>query len=197
MATVFVILCDFFWKIKIFGYNYVCLFCNIINMSKRNRSPENIKSNNNKKSGGWKKVTTAAALWLALTACDNISNDEIIFNPENQSARFKVEYQYYRWSQQWDIVDYDISVSKQWDTYMWLIKEIDGWKSKKTTVEADNVDEVFDGISRALDNYQIKDETAFKKDKKVNFVKKEFKDKVLNADNSSQIDEITIKYKSE
>ena len=166
-------------------------------MSKRNRSPENIKSNNNKKSGGWKKVTTAAALWLALTACDNISNDEIIFNPENQSARFKVEYQYYRWSQQWDIVDYDISVSKQWDTYMWLIKEIDGWKSKKTTVEADNVDEVFDGISRALDNYQIKDETAFKKDKKVNFVKKEFKDKVLNADNSSQIDEITIKYKSE
>jgi len=31
-------------------------------MSKRNRSPENIKSNNNKKSGGWKKVTTAAAL---------------------------------------------------------------------------------------------------------------------------------------
>ena len=96
-----------------------------------------------------------------------------------------------------DIVDYDISVSKQWDTYMWLIKEIDGWKSKKTTVEADNVDEVFDGISRALDNYQIKDETAFKKDKKVNFVKKEFKDKVLNADNSSQIDKITIKYKSE
>lgn len=166
-------------------------------MSKRNQSPENVKSSSNKKFGWWRKVTAAAALWLALTACDDMPNNEIRLNPEDQSARFKIEYQYSMWSAGYDIVDYDITVSKQWDTYMWLINEKNGWKSKKTTIESDNVDEVFDGISRALDSDQIKDETTFNKNKKINFVEKEYKDKIINAENSSNIDEIKIKYKSE
>ncbi|MBO7095143.1 hypothetical protein J6V86_03050 [bacterium] len=59
------------------------------------------------------------------------------------------------------------------------------------------MDDVFNQIAHSLDNEQITDKTRSKQEKKIDFVKKEFKDKVLNAENSSQIDQITIKYKSE
>ena len=144
-----------------------------------------------------RKAATTIALASTLAACDNMPNDEIRLNPENQSARFKVEYQYSEWSAWYNIFNYDITISKHWDTYMWLINEKNWWNSKKTSIESDSVDWVFDEISRALDSDQITENTANRKDKKVNFVKNEYKNKILNAENSSQTWEIKIKYKAE
>ena len=75
---------------------------------------------------------------------------------------------------------------------MWLINQKSGWNKKHTSVESDNLDQIFDEISRALDSEQITDNTTHKKDKKVEFVKNEYKTKVLNAENSNQTWEIKI-----
>lgn len=168
-------------------------------MKKRNASPEKSTSQKENRSGIKSRIrtTTTAAALLAAVGCDNIPNDEIRLNPEDNSARFNIEYQYSLWSAWYDIVDYDITIRKEWDTYMWLINEKNGWHRNKTEFESDNVDDVFNEISNALDNNQIKEETTRNKNKKVNFVKKEYEDKILNTDNSSQIWEIKIKYKSE
>ena len=168
-------------------------------MSKNTNSTEKSKSQqeNHPKFKWLRKVATTVALASTLTACDNMPNNEVRLNPEDQSARFKIEYQYSEWSAGYSIVDYDITVSKQGDTYMWLINQKSWLHSKKTSIESDNVDGVFDEISRMLDNEQIKEETAYKKDKKVNFVKNEYKNKILNTENSSQSWEIKIKYKPE
>jgi hypothetical protein len=56
---------------------------------------------------------TAAALALSMSACD-MPNNEVRLNPEDQSAKFKIEYQYYRWASDIRIVDYDIIVCKEW-----------------------------------------------------------------------------------
>lgn len=166
-------------------------------MSKNTNSSENSKLQQEKypKFKWLRKTATTIALASALTACDNMQNDEIRLNPEDQSARFKVEYQYSEWSAWYNIFDYDITISKQWDTYMWLINQKNWRNSKKISIESDSVDEVFDEISKALESDQITESTANKKDNKVNFVKNEYK-KILNAENSSQIWEIKIKYKT-
>ncbi len=145
----------------------------------------------------WRKVITTAALATTLTACDNMKNNDIILNPAEQSAKFKIEYQYSEWSAGGRIVDYDIVVSKNWDTYMGLIKEKDWWRSNKTTVESDNVDEVFDEITRKLDNEQITERTTKKKDHKINYVRNAFKENILDSDIATQTEEIKIKYKPE
>lgn len=168
-------------------------------MIKKNKSPEKSSQQRESRSWikSWIKTTTTAAAILAAVGCDNIPNDEIRLNPGDQSARFKIEYQYSLWSAGYEIVDYDIVVRKQWDTYMWLINEKNWWHSRKTSVESDNVDDVFSKISNALDNDQIKDETTHNKNEKVRFVEKEYKDKIVNAENSANISEIKITYKSE
>ena len=144
-----------------------------------------------------KKVATTFALASTLTACDNMPNDEVRLNPEEQSARFKIEYQYSEWSAGYNIVDYDITVSKQGDIYMWLINQKNGRNRKKTSIESDSVDSIFDEISKMLDNEQIKEETAYNKDKKVKFVKEKYKNNVSNSENSAETWEIKIKYKPE
>lgn len=169
-------------------------------MSKKSNSSEisSYQQQENHPKFRWlRKTATTIALASTLTACDNMPNNEVRLNPEDQSARFKIEYQYSEWSAGYNIVDYDITVSKQGDTYMWLINQKNGWNRKKTSIESDSVDGVFDEISKMLDNEQIKEETAYKKDKKVNFVKNEYKNKILNTENSPQSWEIKIKYKPE
>lgn len=168
-------------------------------MGKITRSPDKSPQQREGRSGIKSRIrtTTTAAALLAAVGCDNMPNDEIRLNPGDLSARFKVEYQYSLWSAGYDIVDYDIMVRKQWNIYMWLINEKNWWHSNKTSFESDNVDDVFKKISNALDNDQIKEETAHNKDEKVKFVENEYKDKILNAENSSKLWEIKIKYKSE
>ncbi len=162
-------------------------------MNKKTYSPENPEKKDNKKFSWRKKVVTAIALASTLSACD-MPNNEIRLNPEDQSAEFKVEYQYYRWASDTRIVDYYITVRKEWDSYVGLINEKDGWSGKKTSVKSDNVDVVFNQISTSLENEMITDETSERKDAKINFVKKEYKSKVINAENPSQTWEIKIKY---
>ncbi len=163
-------------------------------MTKKKHSPERTEKKDHKKLSWWKKVVTAIALASTLSACD-MPNNEIRLNPEDQSAKFKVEYQYYRWSSDIRIVDYYVTVVKEWDTYVGLIDEKDGWSGEKTSIKSDNVDIVFNEISRKLDKEGITDETSERKDAKVNFVRDEYKTKVINAENSDQTWEIKIKYK--
>lgn len=172
-------------------------------MARRSNSQEKIQSHQEKprKLVGWVRKTitsTLAALTILFGSwCDRIPRDKIILNPEKQSIGFSIEHWNSLWSAWVDIIDYDIVVTKQWDTYMWLINQKNRFNSKKTTIESDDLDKVFEEISETLDNEQITDETRSKQEKKIDFVKKEFEDKVLNNENSSQVDKITIKYKSE
>lgn len=161
------------------------------------KSKENSINQEGKNVFWWKKVATVATLlaWT-LGACDNMPNDEVRFNPENQSAKFKIEYHHSLWSAWIDIVNYDIYISKHEDTYMWLINQKNWRNRKKTTIETDDIDQIFDEISKILDSDAITDNTTNKKDKKIEFVKKEYK-KLLNGDNLSNSWEIKIKYKSE
>ena len=165
-------------------------------MARKNDTPERTEKGNHKKFSGWKKVITAFALASSLSACD-MPNNEVKLNPENQSAEFKVEYQYYRWASDIEIVDYYVTVQKKWDTYVGEINEKNGWSGEKITVESDNVDVVFDQISTKLENERITSETSERKNAKVNFVRNEYKNKVLNAENTSQTWEIKLKYKPE
>lgn len=147
----------------------------------------------------WRKkiVTVVTALGLTLNSCDNMPNDEVRLNPEDQSAKFKVEYHHSLWSAWADVTKYEIFVQKQWDTYMWLINQKNDFSKKKTKIEADNLDKVFDEISRTLDTESVTENTINKKNKKIRFVKKEYEDKVLNNENPTEQWEIKLKYKPE
>ena len=168
-------------------------------MSKKSKSSEKVSSQRESRSGlkWWVKGTSAAAAFLVAVGCSDLPNNLIRLNPQDQSVEFGIEHVHSEWSAWYTIIDYGITVSKQWDTYMGLIKEKNGWHSRKSSFEWDDLDDVFNQIAHSLDNEQITDKTRSKQEKKIDFVKKEFKDKVLNAENSSQIDQITIKYKSE
>lgn len=167
-------------------------------MAKKHNSTEKVQSQekNHSKLKWWVKATTAATL-LTLAWCNNVQNNEIKLNPENQSVEFGIEHIHSEWSAGYNIINYGITVSKQWDTYMWLINEKNWWHSKKTSFESNNLNDVFYQIANSLDNDQITDGTREKQNKKIEFVKKEFENKILNEENSSQISEMTIKYKSE
>lgn len=165
-------------------------------MARKNHTPENTEKGNHKKFSWWKKVVTAFALASSLSACD-MPNNEVRLNPENQSAEFKVEYQYYRWASDIEIVDYYVTVHKEWDTYVGVINEKNGWTGEEITVESDNVDVVFDQISTKLEKENITNETSERKNAKINFVRNEYKNKVLNPENTSQTWEIKLKYKPE
>ena len=88
-------------------------------------------------------ISSAFALASSLSACD-MPNNEVKLNPENQSAEFKVEYQYYRWASDIEIVDYYVTVQKKWDTYVGEINEKNGWGGEKITVEVAAGDTVWD-----------------------------------------------------
>ena len=167
-------------------------------MVKKHNSPEKSLPKEKKYSTlkWWVKATTAAA-FLTLAWCDNIQNNEIRLNPQKQSVEFGIEHIHSEWSAWYNIINYGITISKQWDTYMWLINEKNWWHSKTTSFESNTLNDVFYKISNSLDNDQITDGTRNKQNKKIEFVKKEFENKILNEENSSQISEIMIKYKPE
>ena len=161
-------------------------------MNKKNKSPDNADSKNHNKFTGWKKIVTSVALIGTLNACGNMSNNEIKLDPENQSARFKVEYQYYEWASSIGITNYDIIISKQWNNFVWEIKK-SKWRTSETTrVESDNLHTVFEQVSKSLYDPQTTDKTMSKKDAKVKFVEKAFEDYILNGKSTEPT---TLEYK--
>lgn len=167
-------------------------------MNKRTNSPENTWTNEEKYSAfpGWKKVITAVALFGTLTSCNDMKPNEIKLNPEDQSAKFRIEYQFSEWSAGYNVVDYDITIHKEWDTYMWLIEQNGDYVQKTVNVASDNIDKVFDEILETTDSEQITDNTRAKRDAKVKFVKDAYKKHVLDAKDWENSDPITLKYKS-
>ncbi len=137
-----------------------------------------------------KSVITSLALLLGAASCDNIPNDQIILNPDSQSVKLNIEYQYFQWSAWTEIVDYDIIVHKDWDFYKWEINQKNWIFRTKTTLQSDNVDNLFRDISREVDNEQISGETKLRKDAKIDFAKKAYKDSVLNRETPAENGEI-------
>lgn len=159
------------------------------------KSPEQSKSTEKKKISSWKKVAASLALAGALTACDNVPTDKVILDPKDKSAKFSVEYVFSGW---WGgdptIIDYDITVRKEWDIYQWFIKEKDGFLSDKTNIESQNIDEVFNWIENRLDNERVTDNTISKKNAKIKFVKDAYKKNILKNQNPESDKKIKIKY---
>jgi len=91
-----------------------------------------------------KLKTGIVAVLFMLSGCNNPSNDEIILNSENQSVKFNVTYRYFMWSAWYNTVNYYITISKKWDSYVWLIKQKNNiWWNKEFTVNCNSVDDVF------------------------------------------------------
>ena len=164
-----------------------------------NKSVNSGEKSNEKRSKfpEWKKVVTGVALLWALSSCDSgMKPNEIKLNPEDESVKFKIEYVFSEWSAGYNVVDYDVTIHKKWDTYMWLIEQSGDYVDETTKkVSSDNLDQIFDEVLRASDNDQITDNTKSQRDKKVAFVKQAYQDSVLNKKEPSKW-EITIQYKS-
>ena len=156
-------------------------------------SPETIKNPDKKtsKSSGRVKTTMLAIAWL-FAACDNVPSDQIILNADEWSEKFSVEYEFSEWSAWSTLIDYNIFVRRNWETFEWNIEQSDGWISNNTKIESDNVDRLFDEISNKLNHDFITDNTRDKKDKKVAFAKQAYKDNILNKKGSKW--ETRIKY---
>lgn len=187
-------MCIIFWKIKKFDYNlfwdfYFLLFLHM-KTSETSKNPEK----KFKRSSKIKSVVTSLALLLGAASCDNIPNDQIILNPSSESLKMNIEYQYFQWSAWTEIVDYDITVHKDWDFYKWEINQKNWIFRTKTTLQSGNIDNLFRDISREVDNEQISDETKVKKDEKLDFAKKVYKDSILNRETPAEDWEIRIKY---
>ena len=170
-------------------------------MTKKSNSWEKPQSNGEKHSAfpGWKQIITTISFALAtrwLSSCDKIPNNEIKLSPADQSAKFRIEYQFSEWSAGYNTVDYDITIHKKWDTYMWLIEQNGDYVQKTVNVSSDNLDKVFDEILEASDSEQITDNTRAKRDAKVQFVKDAYKKHVLDAKDWKNSDPIILKYKS-
>ncbi len=142
-----------------------------------------------------KKVVTVAALISTLNSCNDAKSDRIELNPENKSVKFGIKYVFSLWSAGYNEMDYDVTVQKEWDTYIWLIEQSGDYADETIKISSDNVDQIFDEVLRVSDNDQISDNTRSKRDEKVAFVKQAYQDSVLNKKEPSKW-EITIKYKS-
>lgn len=159
--------------------------------SEKSKNPEK----KSKKISGWKKVTTAISLVWVLASCDSIPNNQIILNPHEWSEKFNVEYQFYEWSTSIRIVDYDVTVSKNWNWFTWFIHKKDWRISEDTTITSNNLDDVFNRIAWSMDDRQVTDSTLAQKDEKIAFAKQTYKDSVLNRKTPAKKWEVRIKYK--
>lgn len=156
----------------------------------KNPEWENLRKSNK---AGWVKTTMLAIAWL-FTACDNVPNDQIILNADEWLEKFSIKYQFSEWSAWATLIDYNIFVRKNWETFECNIEQSDWWISNNTKIESDNVDRLFNEIANKLDHDFITDNTRNKKDKKVEFAKQVYKDSILNNKNPSK-GETRIKYK--
>ena len=139
-------------------------------------------------------ITVTSLMWL-FSNCDTIPTDEIILDSNNWSEKFSVEYHHSGW---WNgepiIFNYNVSVTKNKEKYKWIIEQKDWLFKNVTEIESNNVDRLFDEIANKLDHDFITEDVRNKKDKKVAFAKKAYKNNVINNKEHNKW-ETRIKYK--
>lgn len=162
---------------------------------KRTKNLENLEKNTNKLPW-WKKVATVASIafaWL-FASCDKVPRNQIILNPKEKTEQFSFEY--HIWSSNDPmIIDYNITIYQDWDTYKWLIDQRDWWFSTETTIESNSIDDLFEEISKKSKNENITEDTKSRRDAKIAFAKQVYEDSILNNKNPSE-EIVKIKYKS-
>ena len=169
-------------------------------MSSHKISAETTKSpkeDKNKSSGLKKTITTASfalAAWL-FSSCDKVPNDQILLDPDKESVAVSYEYQF-GWAESGTLVDYNIFVHKDGDKFKWTIEQSDWFFSNTTNIESDNLDWLFEEISDKSDSEYITENTRAKKNDKLAFAKKAYKDNILNKSKKwDKSGKFKIKYK--
>lgn len=164
--------------------------------SKLSHEKQKNPEKNTNKLPWWKKVATVASIafaWL-FASCDKVPRNQIILNPKEKTEQFSFEY--HIWSSNDPmIIDYNITIYQDWDTYKWLIDQRDWWFSTETTIESNSIDDLFEEISRKSKNENITEDTESRRDAKIAFAKQIYKDSILNNKNPSE-ETVKIKYKS-
>lgn len=166
-------------------------------MSRKTHSPEKpaTPEAKTKKTSSWTKIITSLAIIWTLSSCGNFPNDEFIVNPGTKTEKINVKYKYWGWwSGEPTIIDYNILVSQNWEFYEWHIEQTDWWFKKTKTIRSNDVNNLFQEISTALESGQIEDKTRDNKNDKIACAKEAFIDSVLNNPHPTDR-EIRIKYK--
>ena len=157
----------------------------------------NVKKDTNKSSGRKKVVTTvsfALAAWL-FSSCDKSPNNQIVLDSDEESVAVSFEYQF-GWVEAWTVVDYNIFVRKDWDKYKWTIQQSDWFFSSTTNIESDNLDWLFEEIANKSDSEYITENTRARKNDKLAFAKKAYKDNILNKSKKlGKSGKFKVKYK--
>ena len=163
-------------------------------MSRNTNSPEQMEVKKPKRSRGWKRAITTVALATTLTACDKVPNNQIIIDPKAWTEQFSFEY--HLWSSDPQVVDFNITVYKDWNLYKWLIDQKDWWFNTETNIESNSIDGLFDEILKVTNTEQITGNTREKRDKKVRVARETYKSYILNGTDNDNKKKIKIKYKS-
>ena len=168
-------------------------------MASRKVSSEtnNVKQDTNK-SSGWRKVVTTVSIALAwfFTSCDKVPNDEIILDSNKQSVAVSFGYQFGD-PESGTHVDYNIFAQKNWDKFEWIIETKSDWLFTKTIrIESDNLDWLFGEIADKSESDHISEDTRARKNDKLAFAKKAYKDYILNKSKKwGKSGKFKIKYK--
>lgn len=167
-------------------------------MKSQKTSPEKpriLRWNTGKPSGLKKVVTTASfALTMFLTSCDKVPNNEIIIDPDAKTEQFSFEYHLW-WNRDPRIIDYNITVYQEWDTYKWIINKKDWWLGEKISINSDNLDGLFKEISKTTDSEYITDDTRSRKDSKFDFAKQKYREELWNNKKPKRTGKYKIRYK--
>lgn len=129
----------------------------------------------------WRRVVTTASLALTwfFASCDKVPNNQVIIDADNWTEQFSFEYHLW-WTREPRIIDYNITIYQDWNTYKWIINKKDWRFWTETTIESTDIDGIFEAISRATHNEYISDDTESRKKSKLNFAKEAYKDNILN-----------------
>ena len=169
-------------------------------MTSRKASPENTENldKNTNKSSGWRKVVTTASFALAtwlFSSCDKVPNDQVVLDPNEESVALSFEYQFGS-PESGTLIDYNIFVHKDGDKYKWTIQQSDWIFSSTTDIESDNLDWLFEEIADKSDSEYITENTRARKNDKLAFAKKAYKDNILNKSKKwGKSGKFKIKYK--
>ena len=170
-------------------------------MKSHKLSPEKTDKNLDKKarkSSGWKKVVTTASFALAawlFSSCDKVPNDQVVLDPNEESVALSFEYQFGS-PESGTLIDYNIFVHKDGDKYKWTIQQSDWIFSSTTDIESDNLDWLFEEIADKSDSEYITENTRARKNDKLAFAKKAYKDNILNKSKKwEKSGKFKIKYK--
>lgn len=168
-------------------------------MKSRKASPE-IKNEgkDTNKSSWWKKVVTTASFALAawlFSSCDKVPNDQVVLDPNEESVALSFEYQFGS-PESGTLIDYNIFVHKDGDKYKWTIQQSDWIFSSTTDIESDNLDWLFEEIADKSDSEYITENTRARKNDKLAFAKKAYKNNILDKSKKwGKSGKFKIKYK--